>query len=57
MTHYKLYSLHLGCGEPLATQYQSAQYQPAQNPVVEKKRMSKKPVKVRTSQVTGRKRK
>lgn len=52
MTHYKLYSLHLGCGEPLATQYQ-----PVQIPVVEKKRMSKKPVKVRTSQVTGRKRK
>ena len=52
MTHYKLYSLHLGCGEPLATQYQ-----PAQNSVLEKKSTSKKSVKVRTSQVTGRKRK
>jgi hypothetical protein len=52
MTHYKLYSLHLGCGEPLATQYQ-----PAQVSAVEKKRMGKKRVQVKTSQVTGRKRK
>lgn len=52
MTHYKLYSLHLGCGEPLATQYQ-----PAQIPVIEKKRVAKKPVQNKTSQLTGRKRK
>lgn len=52
MTHYKLYSLHLGCGEPLATQYQ-----PVQSPVVEKKHMGKKRAQVKTSQVMGRKRK
>jgi hypothetical protein len=52
MTHYKLYSLHLGCGEPLATQYQ-----PVQVPVAKKRYASKKQVKVKTSQVTGRKRK
>lgn len=52
MTHYKLYSLHLGCGEPLA-----AQYPPVQTSTVARKRMSKKPAPVKTSQVMERKRK
>jgi hypothetical protein len=52
MTHYKLYSLHLGCGEPLA-----AQYPPVQTSNVERKHINKKPVPIKTSQVMGRKRK
>lgn len=51
MTHYKLYSLHLGCGEPLATQYKP------QHPVLDKKCTDKKSAKVATKRVTGRKRK
>ena len=52
MTHYKRYSLHLGCGEPLATQYQ-----PAHSITTEKKPATKKIMKAKTSQTTGRKRK
>lgn len=52
MTHYKRYSLHLGCGEPLA-----AQYQPTQVAVIDKKDMGKKPAQRKTNKVTGRKRK
>lgn len=52
MTHYKLHSLHQGCGEPLAAYYPSSP-----QPVTEKKRRAAKPAQVKTGQVMERKRK
>jgi len=52
MTPYKLHSLHLGCGEPLAAHYRSSS-----QPVTEQKRRTAKPAQVKTGQLTERKRK